>query len=338
SGAVLVPGKGEESLLVQKLRGSVGEQMPAGGRPALSEESIKLISTWIDEGATLDGASENQPLRVMSQLAWAASATPEQLSERRQQIADKNMKLVVASGGDIESKTTEHFFVVGSAAPATIELVAKLAEAQMKTVKTVVSGDGGEGFFHGRATIFVMPKRYEYSEFAKMVEGRSLPSDWSSHWKFDGIDSYVSLVATDRDDDDAIEGRLTAPLVSLAVATRGGDVPRWFAEGAGAVTANRQGNSRDRDARRQTEQEMSEALAAMGNAKQFLDGKLTPEQTDRLGAAILSSMLDRGQRRSFDGLLRNLDAGKSFDQAFAESFRATPTQFVETWIRWARGG
>jgi len=75
SGDVIIPGKGEESLLIQKLRGKVGEQMPAGGRPALSDESIKLISTWIDEGATLDGASDSQPLRVMSQLAWAASAT-----------------------------------------------------------------------------------------------------------------------------------------------------------------------------------------------------------------------------------------------------------------------
>lgn len=338
SGAVIVPGKGDESLLVQKLRGTSGDRMPAGGRPALSDESIQLISTWIDEGATLDGASENQSLRVMSQLAWAATATPAELSERRHQLAEKNVDLVVADGGAIETATTEHFFIIGSASSATIELVAQLAEAQMKTVKTVVSGNPGEGFFHGRATIFVMPKRYDYSEFAKMVEGRSLPPSWSSHWKFDGIDSYVSMVATDRDEDDDIEGRLTAPLVSLAVATRGGDVPRWFAEGAGAVTANRKGSSRDRDARRQAEQEMSEALAAMGNAKQFLDGKLTPEQSDRVGAAIMMSMLDRGQRRNFDALLRNLDGGKPFEQAFVESFRATPQQFVETWMRWARGG
>ena len=93
SGAVITPGRGEASLLVKKLRGMVGQRMPAGGRPALSDESIKLISTWIDEGATLDGASETQPLSVMSQLAWASSATSKQMSERRQQLADKNMKL-----------------------------------------------------------------------------------------------------------------------------------------------------------------------------------------------------------------------------------------------------
>ena len=108
-------------------------------------------------------------------------------------------------------------------------MVAELAEAQMKMVKTVVSAAEGEDFFRGRATLFVLPKRYDYSEFAKMVEGRGVPSDWTSHWRFDGIDAYVSLVATERDETDAIADRLTAPLTSLAVATRGLDVPRWLA-------------------------------------------------------------------------------------------------------------
>ncbi len=203
SGAVIVPGKGQESLIVQKLRGMVGERMPAGGRPALSEESIKLISTWIDEGATLDGISETQPLRVMSQLAWAAAATPEQISQRRQELAENSMKLVTASGGNTQSKTTEHFLVIGSVSPGTLDLVGQLAEAQIKTAKTVVSGDSGEAFYRGRATIFVLPKRYDYSEFAKMAEGRSVPSDWTSHWKYDGINAYISLVATEQDEEDA---------------------------------------------------------------------------------------------------------------------------------------
>ncbi len=338
SGAVVTPGKGEQSLLVKKLRGMVGEQMPAGGRPALSDDSIKLISTWIDEGATLDGASETQPLGVMSQLAWAASATPEQMSERRQQLAEANMKLVTASGGNVTSKVTDHFFVVGSASSGTLDLVAELAESQMKTVKSVVTAGEGDAFFHGRATLFVLPKRYDYSEFAKMVEGRGLPASWNSHWQFDGIDAYASLVATERDDKDEIADRLAAPLISLAVATRGGGVPRWLAEGVGVATASRNANTRDRDARRKVEAEISQALAAMTGAKQFLDGKMSPEQTDHIGAAIATSLLDRTHRRSFDAMLRSLDGGKPFERAFSESFRVTPTQFVESWMKWARGG
>ncbi len=337
SGGIIVPGKGEESLLIQKLRGSVGEQMPAGGRPALSDDAIKLISTWIDEGATLDGATENQSVRVMSQLAWAATATPGELSERRQQLAEKNMKLVAASRGAVESKLTDHFFVIGTAPSGTIDLVAEQAEAQIKMAGTVVKAKSGEAFFRGRATIFVMPRRYDYSEFAKMVEGRSIPSSWASHWSYDGIDAYVSLVATDGDEKEVIASRLVSPITSLAVATRGGGVPHWLAEGVGAITARRQGGTRDREALARSEAEMSEAFAAMDNAKKFLDGKMAPEHTDRIGAAIAASLLDRAYRRSFDTMLRRLEGGAPFEQAFTQSFNAPPDLFVGNWLKFVRG-
>ena len=145
-------------------------------------------------------------------------------------------------------------------------------------------------------------------------------------------------MATERDDENEIADRLVAPLVSLAVATRGGDVPRWLAEGTGVATASRSGNSRDKEARRKTEIEIAEALSAMDSAKQFLEEKLTPEQSDRIGAAVAASLLDRTHRRNFDALLRNLDEGKPFERAFLEAFRATPTEFIDAWMKWARGG
>ena len=153
----------------------------------------------------------------------------------------------------------------------------------------------------------MLPGRYDYSEFAKMVESRSVPSQWSSHWKFDGIDGYVAVVATERDEDEAISDRLLSPLVCLAVATRGGDVPRWFAEGVGAALAARKGGGdRDRDAKLKCEAETSEAIAVMTDAKSFLTGKLSPLQSDRIGAALAESMLDRSRRKSFDACLRLL--------------------------------
>ncbi len=336
SGEIILAGKGDESLLVQKLRGMVGERMPAGGRPALSDESIALISTWIDEGATLDGANENQSLRVMSQLAWAASASPQELSEKRQQLANQNMKLVTASGGGITSKQTEHFLVIGTASRGTIDLVAEQAEAQMKLAKTVVAAKSGEAYFHGRATIFVLPRRYDYSEFAKMVERRSVPSSWSSHWQFDGIDAYVSMVASEQDKEDEIASRLAAPIVSLAMSTRGGGMPRWLAEGVGVATASRKGSSRE--AKMRLEAETSEAFAQMENAKMFLDGKMTPENTDRIGAAIAAFMMDRNYRRGFDTMLRHLGSGVPFEQAFTQAFNMPPETFVGNWLKYVRGG
>lgn len=51
-GPVVKPKKGEESVLIKKLRGTAtfGKQMPRGKKP-LDEETIEMISTWIDQGA-----------------------------------------------------------------------------------------------------------------------------------------------------------------------------------------------------------------------------------------------------------------------------------------------
>jgi hypothetical protein len=339
SGEIIMPGKSAESLLVKKIKGMdiEGERMPAGGRPALSQKDIQLISTWIDEGATLDGASETQPITVMAQLAWAANATPAQMNEKRQGLAGENLGLVADAGSrPATSIMTDHFYVTGTSSQETLQLVGAAAEIKMKAVQAIVRGKTGEDFFHGKASIFVLPQRYDYSEFAKMVEQRSVPTTWTSHWKFDGVDAYVALVASDRDDESAIEDRLLAPIAALAVATRGGDVPRWFAEGVGA-TMNMRGSSQDRESKSQREAETREAVAACKDAKAFLSGKLNPVHTDRIGAAMAATMMDRKLRKNFDACLRAVDEGKPFDSAFANAFAAPVNSWVNTWLTWAKG-
>jgi len=51
-GPVVIPKKGEESILIKKLRGTAefGKQMPRGRKP-LDDETIDMISLWIDQGA-----------------------------------------------------------------------------------------------------------------------------------------------------------------------------------------------------------------------------------------------------------------------------------------------
>jgi len=50
SGTVIIFGNGSGSLLVKKLRGTAGTQMPKNQTP-LNDTTINLIETWIDEGA-----------------------------------------------------------------------------------------------------------------------------------------------------------------------------------------------------------------------------------------------------------------------------------------------
>jgi hypothetical protein len=51
-GPAVVPGKGDSSLIIQKLSvyPPFGDRMPQGG-PYLSESTISIIRAWIDQGA-----------------------------------------------------------------------------------------------------------------------------------------------------------------------------------------------------------------------------------------------------------------------------------------------
>lgn len=336
SGAIIVPGNAEESLLVKKLKGLVGDRMPAGGKPAFTDQQIQLVSTWINEGAVLDGASKDQPIEIMSKLAWMSRASSSDVSAKRAENAVANLKFV-RPGGEASSVTTPHFYITGTAPKATMELVGKKAEEQMKWAKSIVEAGEGEEYFRGRATIFVMPRRYDYNEFAKMIERRDLPANWNSHWMFDGISAYVAVIATDRDTDEEIGQSLVAPIVSLAVATRGMDVPRWFSEGVGASVAASSGKKIDRNQKKQRDAEIYTAVAAMTDAKQFLDQKLKPEYADRISAAIVDSMMDGSRRSNFNALIRNISDGLAFEPAFQTAFKTTPMAYITTWKKWATG-
>ena len=330
SGPLLTPGKGAESLLVQRLRGMSGDRMPAGGRPALSEDSIKLIAKWIDEGATLDGSSQSQPLQVMSQLAWATSATPDQVSQRRSELSLRNLKLAAPTATNFPQTETENFLVIGDVSPATIDLVASQAESHLKEIRNLLP-TREKPLFRGRATIIVLPKRYAYSEFAKMIEQRTLPNDWLSHWKFDGIDAYVALVATDRDDEQAIADRIANPLTSLAVASQGG-VPDWFAEGLGRAVSQTRNKRGDRNAAQQSEAALRSAISAVKNPKQFFDEQLTPQQTERIATALVASMLEGKRRRGFNQTMRKLSSGDAFEQAFVAGYGVSLSDYFNQWL------
>ena len=54
SGKVIVPGNAKQSLLVQRVSDTTGNQMPPNG--PLNPEQIRLITEWVNQGARTEGA------------------------------------------------------------------------------------------------------------------------------------------------------------------------------------------------------------------------------------------------------------------------------------------
>ncbi|EMI57854.1 c-type cytochrome domain-containing protein [Rhodopirellula sallentina] len=342
TGPVIQPGRGEASLLVKKLRGTEGARMPAGGRPPLKDEEIALISQWIEEGATVATNLREESLTAMTQKAWLAAATDAEVTARRAELAMRDFSLAGGKTDKLSHHQSDHFSLWGDVPESTLTIVANQAEAALQKASIILpakelaaGGAAAEAFFNGRASIYVMPRRYDYSEFAQMVERRSLPSDWESHWSYNGLEAYVAVVASAGDDEETIASRLAAPVASLAVRSRGDTVPRWFADGLGKVVAASD-TKRDRAELARMQSELVTAVGSLKSGKDFFAGRLAPERADLLSAAVCESFLTRQRKRGFDTIIRHLRDGKKFDDAFLSGMGVTPTAYFDAWLQWVK--
>ena len=324
SGSAVSPGMGSASLLIRKLKGEEGNRMPQGGAP-LSDDQIQLISTWIDSGANVGPDQRSQPLPALARLAWVSQASPEEVTQRRAELADRSIGLATAGSGSADQHLTQHFRVVGTADSTKLRAVGEAAESLISEATKLSGSDSGEGLFRGKATVFVFDSRYDYGEFAKMVESRSVPKTWDVHWVDGGVDAYIAMAVDDDVDADGIREQLRPAVLSLAVSTTG-DVPRWVAQGLGSAVAFR--DVRDRDARKRITDETLKAWSSMKSAKDFLDGKMAPELADRIAASVAGSMINGRARRTFDQVMRKVREGEAFDEAFA----ATTGVPLETFV------
>ena len=75
SGAVVRPGRAADSLLLARVRGEVGDQMPLDALP-LSDAEIATFRQWIDQGARLTPSSPPAPAPWEAPLALTAPAVP----------------------------------------------------------------------------------------------------------------------------------------------------------------------------------------------------------------------------------------------------------------------
>jgi mono/diheme cytochrome c family protein len=327
SGRVVVPGKPDESLLVKKLKGLSGQRMPVG-RPALSDEKIKLISTWIEEGATYDGGSTSLALESVVARAWAASASHEELLARRVERARGLWGKVLP---DLDPSVVQgsEVIVLGDIAPNRAEEWAATAQVAMTKVRELLRVPAKEKLIKGGVTVFVYKKRYDYGEFGRMNENRQLPAYWQGHWRATPLDVYIAIVDDTRLETSQQVGMLIQQLAGAHVGALP-EVPEWFAEG---VARNVALATVDRNDPRpeQWKRSLPAAAALVDKSDTLLEGKLDDEAVGLIGMKLTGVMMDRKNRKRFDSLLEQLRSGKPFPTACTATF-TPPDQFVKAWI------
>ncbi|MEI7459389.1 MAG: c-type cytochrome domain-containing protein [Pirellula sp.] len=314
SGVALKPTKPEESLLIKKLRGTEGARMPMGRSP-LSDEQIQLVATWIQEGATFDGQSKDAKLEQVVSQAWAAKASHKELMEKRMTRAREKWKLV-APKREADEAHDDQIHIIGDIGAENVSDLLKQSHTALNQVRKMFKINSKEPLIKGGITIFALKQRYDYSEFGTMLESRSLPPEWSSHWRYDNLDVYVAMVF-DKAANKINETSLVQQFTSLWLSSFEG-VPKWFADGAGrqalAVSVG------INDARVQPWiKRLPESMSQIKDLKPFLQGSMNDEDSATIGFGVIRFMVEAKMKAQYDAIIRSLASGMSFEQATTKS-------------------
>jgi hypothetical protein len=246
-GPPIVSGKGADSLLVNKIKGTgiEGQRMPLG-KPPLAESVIATIEKWIDQGVKLD------LLTPQAELDTVAAAG------RSQQMAHDTLRKVrFEAGADLWSRAITDetpgvlergdVLVIGNLSAARLDELAAAAEAVDRRLREQISG-GDAPLIKGGIVVYGFAKGYDLSEFWQMVFSDERPKGLTTAAGVWGDVVYAAVLPPSENKtagnktpedkrDAAVDTRvlLTEQMATAALLGRG--VPAWFARGAGRALA-----------------------------------------------------------------------------------------------------
>jgi mono/diheme cytochrome c family protein len=318
SGNPWVPDKPEDSLLIKKIKGLAGKRMPLN-KPALSAEEIAKFEKWVAEGARFDGDAPNQPTRMLAALTHAKSATHDELSADRMTTGRRLWLLANPNNKPVVVQTKNLIVISGLPEDAANEM-AETAESQAEVVaKQLHALPANQPLVKGRIVLFIMPNRYSYSEFGKMVENRQLPAEWRGNWKYDVVDAYGVALQPTESNDYSFPALMAQEIASVYVASLPGAPPQWFSEGSGRVLA---GRLDARSARVRNWGDRLHELAPAGKMDTFINKGLPLEDNDVAAYGFVKELAANGSK--YTSLLAALRKGEEFDRAFPSVFGPLP--------------
>ena len=173
NGVAVQPGNPDESLLIQKLKGTAdGQRMPQGDSP-LADEVIAQFETWVREGARFDGPDPDQHVREIAAITRARLASHEELRDDRKKLALDNWRIVMPND-DPQQLEVEHFLLLGNVDSSDLNEYATVAEGLVPRVAKTFQAPAEQPLVKGAMTLFFFKSSYDYGEMGRMVEKRDV--------------------------------------------------------------------------------------------------------------------------------------------------------------------
>ena len=340
TGKTIVPGKPDESYMVDLVLRQEPLKMPAG-QAQLKQSQALALEKWIQEGAHFDGTDPRAPLRDLvpteaeMEAAKLASMSDAEFVERRITQAAELWKRVAPKTA-VATVTTANFYLYGSVSEDRLKELGDAAESQLSGLATRYALPGGEQAFRGRLIIFVTAERFDYEEFNTVLMNRRTPQAISGHSMINA-NSETAYVAMHDVGDAASADSLSAvqlmkSLIAQSYLTRDGSaLPDWIKQGFGILEAGFEPGSSYLKA---VPDRAAKAVSTIDDAgKLFNDGTLAPEEVGDVGYLLVKFLQSKGGPDRFQQLVGELRSNPDAGRAVQQVYGTAPTALGQLFLR-----
>ncbi len=320
-GSPIESGNSANSQIVKRLRGDGVDVMPPTGK--LDDKLIEVIAKWIDEGAAYDGGDIQMETSLVAAIRKADSQTHEELIADRELLAASSWKLVM-NGVESQSVPSPNFLVTGSTSESRLTDVSRLCEKLAPKIASALQGSPKQPLVKGNISVFVFDKRYDFSEFGKMIEQRDFPKEISAHWGYTTIDAYATVLMTANQSAQDVQIALAHQIASLYTANLASDMPRWFADGVGLWTArkifSKEESMKTLDSRAEV------AAASMIKPDDFVQDRMPSDRAALVSYLFIKQL--RSESAAYAKLMKLIGESRSFEKSFMSVYGKSPGQLL----------
>ncbi len=363
SGEVIVPGKPEESLLVELV---TERKMPRGNNRRLSDDAIAKITQWVKEGALLDAGKDPTasidkiaPSPEEMRRAALVKLSPEERDAHLKEVALDRWKKA-SSKAEPEMTSGKDFLLFGNLPESRAKAILKTLEDQRTRLGTLLGTELAAALTGPeKISVYVFNEPTTYAEFVRGVEMREIEPGDEAHGKLDVESPYLAAVdplgggeepaatspsrrssRTKPQEEEDSAGRTLAGLLSeqlgTAVSSAAGQAPSWLSSGLGAYLAVQVEPRSDYYRRLRAETLQQYQLGWVAKATEVLGDQSGPDTLRAVGFSLFE-WLGSSFRQQFPYFVREMIKDpKTLDEVIHQCWgpQVTRDQFLAVWGRW----
>lgn len=339
TGSTIVPGKPDESYIVDLVLRQEPLKMPAG-QAQLKRSQALALEKWIAEGAHFDGKDAKAPLRdivptaAQLEAAKLASMSDADFAERRKTETAAMWKRVSPRTEGVSSTST-NFYFYGTVSEDRLKQLSDVAETHLaELTKNYALPDGAQAF-RGRLAVFVTKDRFDYEEFNTVLLNRRTPKAVSGHSMMNANFETAYVAMHDVGDTESASAltteQLMKSLISQSYLTRdGANLPDWLKQGFGMMEC---GLTPDSVYIRAIPGRAANAVSTITNPAQlFDDGTLAPDEVGEVGYLLVKFLQGQGGPARFQQFVGALRNNVNPAQAVQQSYNTPAAQLGQLFL------